>query len=66
MRKEECEYCEDEEDCTAIEHTIDCIFCECQNKYSINDTCPRCLHDRSFCTCSYEEQKQEIDDKIKN
>ena len=64
MTKEECGYCATEEDCIATEHTMDCIFCECQNKYPTNDTCPRCLHDRSWCECSEQEQQKEINDMI--
>lgn len=62
MTKEECEYCSEENDCEAKEHTIDCIFCNCQLKYPTNDTCPRCLHDRAWCECTEEEKNKEIDE----
>ena len=66
MTKEECEYCASEKDCVSTEHTIDCIFCGCQTQYPTNDTCPRCLHDRAWCSCSEAEQQAEINELLSN
>lgn len=61
MTKEECEYCADEEDCEATEHTMDCIFCNCQDKYPTNITCEYCGHDMSWCECPEEEVQKRFD-----
>lgn len=61
MTKEECEYCHDEDDCEAAEHTIDCIFCSCQDKYPSNITCEYCGHDMSWCECPEEEVQKRFD-----
>jgi hypothetical protein len=64
MNKEECEYCSDEPECTSEEHSMDCIFCECQNDYPTNFTCEFCLHDMAYCTCPEEEQQKRLNDLI--
>lgn len=61
MTKEECEYCKNELDCIKEEHTIDCIFCECQSEYETNITCSCCKHDLVYCTCTEEEKQKHID-----
>lgn len=66
MTKAECEYCCDEDDCTSTEHTIDCIFCPCQDKYPTNFTCDYCNHDMAWCDCPEEEQKKRFDELIDN
>lgn len=60
MKKEDCEYCADEEDCVSTEHNMDCIFCECQNKYDTNFTCERCKHDMARCACTEEQKEEDI------